>query len=91
MGRYEHWRTDDSTSSCFRDILNVGKMRGVTPTDAIASNTFSYRAEIVLSEYKKQVVFLPLHAFFILKNKKNKQSKIFFLIFFYAQNTVMCF
>ena len=35
MGHYHHWRTDDSSSSCFSAIVNVGKMRGVTPTDAI--------------------------------------------------------
>ena len=35
MGHYHHWRTDDSSSSCFSAILNVGKMRGVTPTDAM--------------------------------------------------------
>ena len=35
MGHYHHWRTDDSSSSCFQAIVNVGKMRGVTPTDAI--------------------------------------------------------
>ena len=34
MGHYQHWRTEDSTSSCFFAILNVGKMLGVTPTDA---------------------------------------------------------
>ena len=34
MGHYHHWRTDDSSSSCFCAIVNVGKMRGVTPTDA---------------------------------------------------------
>ena len=34
MGHYHHWRTDDSSSSCFSAILNVGKMQGVTPTDA---------------------------------------------------------
>ena len=34
MGHYHHWRTDDSSSSCFSAIVNVGKMRGVTPTDA---------------------------------------------------------
>ena len=33
MGHYHHWRTDDSSSSCFSAIVNVGKMRGVTPTD----------------------------------------------------------
>ena len=38
MGHYHHWRTDDSSSSCFCAILNVGKMRGVTPTDAIESS-----------------------------------------------------
>ena len=37
MGHYHHWRTDDSSSSCFSAIVNVGKMRGVTPTDATAS------------------------------------------------------
>ena len=37
MGHYQHWRTEDSTSSYFRAILNVGKMRGVTPTDAVVS------------------------------------------------------
>ena len=35
MGHYHHWRTDDSSSSCFCAIVNVGKMRGVTPTDAM--------------------------------------------------------
>ena len=35
MRHYHHWRTDDSSSSCFSAIVNVGKMRGVTPTDAI--------------------------------------------------------
>ena len=34
MGLYHHWRTDDSSSSCFCAIVNVGKMWGVTPTDA---------------------------------------------------------
>ena len=34
MGHYHHWRTDDSSSSCLGAIVNVGKMRGVTPTDA---------------------------------------------------------
>ena len=34
MGHYHHWRTDDSSSSCFCAIVNVGKMRGVTLTDA---------------------------------------------------------
>ena len=37
MGHYHHWRTDDSSSSCFCVIVNVGKMRGVTPTDATRS------------------------------------------------------
>ena len=43
---YQHWRTEDSTSSCFCAILNVGKIRGVTwltSTDAslyIASKKF---------------------------------------------------
>ena len=31
IGHYQHWKTDDSSSSCFRAILNVGKMWGVSP------------------------------------------------------------
>ena len=38
MGHYYHWRTDDSSSSCFCAIVNVGKMRGVTLTDANFKN-----------------------------------------------------
>ena len=51
MGHYHHWRTDDSSSSCFCAIVNVGKMRGVTPTDANLSACTKLYIQFLVNNY----------------------------------------
>ena len=61
IGYYHHWRTDDSSSSCFCVIVNVGKMRGVTPTDA------NYPSVIIIYYFLFSFLVFK-HIFFIIRH-----------------------
>ena len=90
MGHYHHWRTHNSSSSCFCAILNVRKMRGVTPTDAIRRTSVwwhNWHFSCHMATFQDQSLKCVHSIFYSLANTFLYLKKLFAKVKFYFNCT----